>query len=336
MLGRFGSREICDVTFKALTDGMQVGTATFNAGQPVFVIDTATTSSMEQATTTVYAQGGKGNNRLMSWEGEKTMTFNVTDALMSPLGLHVLTGAGFADASETALQHIHVTMDKKVSKVTKSGSSTTTVGQAKITLKELVEELGLPGTTSEVRICVDEGIKTYATVLDNNGAIVDWVQSVTVDSAVANDTTGSGQKDVIFEVDAKYEAKTLKFDFYVVMKDNCSKISIKPEDFGGYFYVEADTLYRNQDGKDMATTLTFPKVKIQSGFTISMAATGDPSTFDFVMDAFPGYTWFDTTKKVVCDITLVGGATDTSKTSAGHKGDHTTADATVTTAKSTS
>lgn len=70
MVTRFGSREICDVTFKALTNGMVVGTHTFNAGQPVFVIDTATTSSMEQATTTVYAQGGRGYNRLMSWEGE--------------------------------------------------------------------------------------------------------------------------------------------------------------------------------------------------------------------------------------------------------------------------
>ena len=39
-----------------------------------------------------------------------------------------------------------------------------------------------------------------------------------------------------------------------------------------------------------------------------MAANGDPSTFDFVMDAFPAYTYFDQTKKVVCDITIVSGA----------------------------
>nr|DAI41732.1 MAG TPA: hypothetical protein [Caudoviricetes sp.] len=30
-------------------------------------------------------------------------------------------------------------------------------------------------------------------------------------------------------------------------------------------------------------------------------------TFDFVMDAFPAYTYFDRTKKVVCDITIVSG-----------------------------
>ena len=89
MVTRFGSREICDVTFKALTNNQKVGNKEFKAGQPVFVIDTATTSNMEQASTTVYAQGGKGYNRLIAWEGEKTLTFTVTDALMSPLGLAV-------------------------------------------------------------------------------------------------------------------------------------------------------------------------------------------------------------------------------------------------------
>lgn len=57
MIGRFGSREICDVTFKALTQNQRVGNREFKAGQPVFVIDTATASNMEQASTTTYAQG---------------------------------------------------------------------------------------------------------------------------------------------------------------------------------------------------------------------------------------------------------------------------------------
>lgn len=66
---RFGSREICDVTFKALTNNQKVGNKTFLKGQPVFIIDTATASSMEQGTTSVYANGGKGFNRLIAWEG---------------------------------------------------------------------------------------------------------------------------------------------------------------------------------------------------------------------------------------------------------------------------
>jgi len=44
-----------------------IGTKTFHVGQPVLYIDTATTSTLEQATSTTYAQGGRGNSRLIAW-----------------------------------------------------------------------------------------------------------------------------------------------------------------------------------------------------------------------------------------------------------------------------
>ena len=47
---------------------MKVGNHTFVAGEPVFMIETATTSTMEQGTTVVYAKGGQGYNRLISWD----------------------------------------------------------------------------------------------------------------------------------------------------------------------------------------------------------------------------------------------------------------------------
>lgn len=301
MVTRFGSREICDVTFKALNNKQRVGNKEFAAGQPVFVIDTATASNMEQASTTVYAQGGQGYNRLIAWEGEKTLTFTVTDALMSPLGLAVLTGAGFKGEDEA--KHIHVTYDV----------STDTDGVFSIAQKNLAAELYIP-QDSTIYVCADSDaehpyVKPYATVLDGNGAIKDWVDVVEFTAPEVND-----DNLIVLEPNKVLKGKatgvsgeTIKLDFYVVMYSEATEITIEPNDFGGYFYVEADTLYRNQDGKDMAATLTFPKVKIQSGFTLSMAPTGDPSTFDFVMDAFPAYTYFDRTKKVVCDITIVSG-----------------------------
>lgn len=65
---KFGIREICDVVFKAKSD-VQIGKTAFKAGQPVLYIDTAKTSTIEGAATTVYATGGRGNTRLISWEG---------------------------------------------------------------------------------------------------------------------------------------------------------------------------------------------------------------------------------------------------------------------------
>lgn len=53
---KYGIRECANIVFRAKQE-TTIGTAKFHVGQPVLYIDTATTSSMEQATTSVYAQG---------------------------------------------------------------------------------------------------------------------------------------------------------------------------------------------------------------------------------------------------------------------------------------
>jgi hypothetical protein len=80
---KFGVREICDVVLKAKAT-QKIGSKVFYNGEPVIYFDTLKTSSMEGAATTVYAQGGRGNSRLVAWEGERTVTFTMEDALISP------------------------------------------------------------------------------------------------------------------------------------------------------------------------------------------------------------------------------------------------------------
>ena len=53
---KFGVRQCANIVFRAKQE-TKIGTSTFHIGQPVLYIDTATTSSMEQASSTVYAQG---------------------------------------------------------------------------------------------------------------------------------------------------------------------------------------------------------------------------------------------------------------------------------------
>jgi hypothetical protein len=103
-------------------------------------------------------------------------------------------------------------------------------------------------------------------------------------------------------------------DYYVLKAaKTVSEMQIDADNFAGYYYVEADTLFRNTDGKDLPANITLPNVKIQSNFTFSMAATGDPSTFSFTMDALPGYTYFNNKKKVLCAIQVVDDIPDKTK-----------------------
>ena len=187
-IDKYGIREVCNLKFYKIDDVIGEGRSLENAN-PVFIIDSAKTSTLEGAATTVYAQGGRGNPRLIAWEGEKTLTFTVEDALISKEGLEILTG-------------------------------------------------------------------------DKNSA-----------------------KDGI--------------------------IDISPNNFAGYYYVTAESLMRQEDnGKDYPVTITLPRVKIQSNFSISMSPTGDPSTFSYVMDAFPGYINADdkkenrVNKKLLCRIKI--------------------------------
>ena len=94
-------------------------------------------------------------------------------------------------------------------------------------------------------------------------------------------------------------------DYYVARTEGATQIEITADKFGGNYYLEAETLFRNQDGQDMPAEFVIPNCKIQSNFTFTMANTGDPSTFTFTMDAFPDYTRFDHTHKVFAAIRVI-------------------------------
>jgi hypothetical protein len=280
---KFGVREICDVVFKAKAD-TKIGTSTFKEGQPVLYIDSAKTSTIEGAATTVYAQGGKGNNRLIAWEGEKTLTFTVEDALLSPIGFSVLSGAGLFK-SETETVHVHTTASASVD------------NNGKINLKDSL------GTNEEI----DATAPVFVMITETDGSITgELVDGLTVSEDGKSITGGTSAA-----------GKSVFVDFYVTKASkNVSELQIDANNFAGYYYVEASTLFRREsDGVDMPAEITLPKVKIQSNFTFSMASTGDPSTFTFTMDAFPGYTLFDNTKQVLCVIQVVEDATAGSETS---------------------
>ena len=594
---KFGVREICNVVFRATTT-QKIGNRTFKKGQPVFYLDSAKTSSVEGAATTVYAQGGRGNARLIAWEGERTLTFTVEDALISPISFSMLSGAGVIKGKGEEEVHFHQTttaladastgiidltnaleLDESIDptaplyimKVDNGGDLTGEIvegefklvksGDGHVSGKQLIygdatdlanftslnqgrqayvypATIDLPtaeqvtgwkenvDVTSPTRLAapvprtvlvqssvnpnelstlvininasnpstapkvplnpltgVTEARKWYyissakRTVIDEDGTETvlplpayfknpvlkgsdmiytssgvdsmpyrlrkpnnaewfansststynftasankyykvtayksgsEYVESIqdeaykTVTRGIIkirecladgtlltegndNDTTEytihlTGQmkqaiinryfgltsttKDypayavpatstVNADLNAKFFgtatvastaketeaydkavelfnaaysatlAKTafdetagqpLLIDYYVIKKSaSVTELQIDAENFAGYYYVEADTLFRRQiDGKDLPANLTFPNVKIQSNFTFSMASSGDPSTFTFTMDAFPGYTYFNKEKKVLCAIQIVDDKTASSE-----------------------
>lgn len=206
---------------------------------------------------------------------EKTLTFTVEDALLSPIGFAVLSGAGLFEGQASEEVHVHTT-------------STAIVDAAgKIDLTDALQSDEKIDSTAPVFVVISENDGSIT------GELIDGLE-VSVDGKSLTGATGAAGKMVFV-------------DFYVAKKGAAvSELQIDAGTFAGYYYVEASTLFRRQeDGKDLPAEITLPNVKIQSNFTFTMAPTGDPSTFTFTMDAFPGYTVFNKTKKVLCVMQIV-------------------------------
>ena len=284
---KFGVRDITDVVFKAKTS-TKIGSRTFAKGQPVLLIDSATASNLEQATTTVYAQGGRGNSRLIAWDGDKTLTFTITDALLSPIGLALLSSA-FTANSESKQVHVRKYCTTYISIASSESEGHTANNKLEIDVSDVLEADETIDDTAPVFICYLED------------------ESITGEIATGYAVEGKKLTKTDAESAATEAGKPVYVDFYVV-KDatKVSELQIRADSFGCNFYVEANTYFRREtDSYDMPVILTIPNAKIQSNFTLNFAATGDPSTFDFTLDAFPGYTMFDKDRKVLCAMQIV-------------------------------
>ena len=307
-MAKFGVREICDVVLKAKAT-TKIGNKTFYKNEPVIYFDTLKTSSMEGAATTVYAQGGAGNSRLVAWEGERTVTFTMEDALISPEGFMILSGAGLIEASDNnkIYQHVTETID--------AGSVTQTEKEIRI---ELSQKAYLPynkGENFAYVMFMKDGEIISEPYIPEHATSEGADQSVSTISVYAADTshgTSTGQAhtdgkphDYDATLPTKGSFDAVLVDYYVEKTGGAQQIEITADKFGGNYYLEASTLFRTTDGVDMPAEFIIPNCKIQSNFTFTMASTGDPSTFSFTLDAFPDYTRFDHTKKVLATIQTI-------------------------------
>ena len=294
---KFGVREICDVVLKAKA-AQKIGNKIFYKNEPVIYFDTLKTSSLEGAATTVYAQGGRGNARLIAWEGERTVTFTMEDALISPAGFAILSGAGLIEAEEKPIQ-VHVT--EQPSDVQVTTNSTAAYGE---------EGYEVTGVTIELdQVPYDAAGEDFIYVmLLVNGEVVS--EPFIPDHEVGSNVLTLKASDDLDNYEGKklnsfYEGCVVLVDYYVTKESGAQQINITPDKFGGNYYLEASTLFRDTNGVDLPAEFIIPNCKIQSNFTFTMAASGDPSTFTFTMDAFPDYTRFDKTKKVLAAIQMV-------------------------------
>lgn len=280
---RYGVREVANVVFKAKANGTKIGNKVFKAGEPVIYFDTIKTSSVEGTSEAVYARGGRGNPKLVTWEGEKEMTFTFEDALISPVGLSILLGAGLGESADN-FHHVKI------------------------------KAIAVDDGAGAVSIDITDDLELIAA----GAKIIDPTAGLTVHEKAAGlfvyETDSRGFDMVAGVTDFTVEGNVIKSatltanEYYLVdgyVKVKGTSFSISPDKFADAFYIEAETLFRDEDQVDHAAQFVIPNGKVQSNFDIAMANSGDPSTFNFTIDAMADYTYFNKKKKVLCEITVL-------------------------------
>jgi hypothetical protein len=88
-LGRYGSREIMDLQI-----------FNYSTKKPYLVFDYATSVQMENTAEVVYARGGRGNPRRISWHGDKETTITIETQIFTMQHLALLAGENIAKKNE--------------------------------------------------------------------------------------------------------------------------------------------------------------------------------------------------------------------------------------------
>lgn len=191
--------------------------------RPVIFFDTLKTSEIDVTSDKVYAQGGKGNSKLITWELNKEAKLNIEDALISPKSLELVTGMA------------------------------TKVGARAISMRQ--------ATTYDVN-GVDQG-STYPLTANATGAInlayapneaaADiLVYAADDDCGTPIDMAGASLTGKVLTVDAAKNKKVVVYYTYQ-SSENTETYVVDATKFSGTYKLVGDTVLRNSEtGKDEA------------------------------------------------------------------------------------
>ena len=226
------------------------------------------------------------------------------DSLLSPMSFAMLSGAGLikgrkqSDTRDAQKIYTHATYDM---------------------VAEMIDDVISVKLTDEDRngatLVVSKEAPIYPITLDNAGAQANFLSAVTqkqvfvkaegtADSALEpvevsdrGEVINADGKSIVFQLvtdrsspeDPRQDdgtvrpGDTVRIDCYEVHDEGAYEMQIDADNFAGYYYIEASTLFRDEaTGADLPAEFVIPRGKIQSNFTFSMSNTGDPSTSSIV------------------------------------------------------
>ena len=263
ILDKYAIKEVADVMFYEL-DSKGAPSA------PVLYLDTLKTSTLSQSAETVDARGGKGNVKLLTWDTNKELTLELTDALFSAKSLGIMFGASMTDNGDT--QEVLKTLKRNEVKTIEASSAQDTANYWKFSLKDedyaidkakatyFVYESGKtepsPVTYAEASTDPSSGTATPETAFDFiTFDLLDCTKVVNGKAVARGNNNGVVKNGMTIDITSNFNANT--------------------------YYITGDTYARNyQSGQDEFLQFIIPKGKVSAeDVSLTMEADGDPAEF---------------------------------------------------------
>ena len=241
---KFGAKEVMDVVLYDQSNN-----------KPVIYFDTLKTSSLNVTSSKVYARGGKGNPKLITWELDKEAKLVCEDALISPKSLELVSGV----ATVTGAQKVYMRQSTVWALV---NTVMTDKGELFPLTASSTGEITLAFTPNEAvaNIVVYEAD-------DDCGAAISMVGATLAGTTLTIADAANKKVIVYYSFQSAATSET-----YVIDSSH----------FSGTYRMVGNTVIRNRDtGKDEAFQVVIPNLKWSSDLTLDFKAEGDPTPTSF-------------------------------------------------------
>lgn len=209
------------------------------------------TSGLENTAETIYSLGGRGNAKIVGFSGNRGGRVTLQDAVFTNEVIAMMTGNDIQTGAKSIFHReiLKVENDKATLKYVPDHAEQGLISVYKIH----------PDGTHDVEIEYDKILS-------------------------ANKYSLNG-KELNFNV-GEFTDGTELVAYYRTATDSTAKtITVSSDKFARTYKVVLDCLVRNVvDEKDYAAQIVINKAKMEDNWSITMAATGDPSAFDIPME----------------------------------------------------
>ena len=228
--------------------------------KPQFTLNTLKMTEVETTGETTYAQGGRGNAKIVGFSSDRAATVTLQDALFTNDVLAALTGNPVTEGSEI--------LDFSYRGRTDADG-----------------DIELPNTVNEIvavyPLMVDEQTN------DREKEVIEKTSAVEEEGNYAYTLVGE-TLEIEKHNGTEWEevpANTLFRVYYTHEVSSTSKtVTVTADNFGGTFKIIGDIMVRDENGVDHSAKFTANRAKIEDNFSFIASPEGEPSVLDLPLE----------------------------------------------------